>query len=59
MSARGRERTEKVIKTTVEMPEGLWMAVKSQAIVERSDLRAITIKALELYLRTVKKEGRR
>jgi hypothetical protein len=38
-------------KTTVDLPETLWRAVKIRALDERSDLRAVVIAALETYLK--------
>jgi hypothetical protein len=53
---RGKQRAEKVIKTTVELPESLWRNVKLRALDDHSDLRGIIIKALHAYL---KKRGAR
>jgi hypothetical protein len=53
MSPRGKKRlAEPIIRTTIEFPERLWLKVKQRALDERSDFRGITMKALELYLRT-------
>jgi hypothetical protein len=50
---------EKVVKTTVVLPEELWAKVKKRAVDERSDMRTIMIAALEAYLRASKKGGLR
>lgn len=50
MSPRGHKRTEKIVKTTVELPVELWQAVKVQAAENRSDLRDVIVKALVRYL---------
>ena len=39
------------VRTTVELPETLWMATKTFAASQRSDLRATIIAALEQYLK--------
>ena len=43
------------VKTTVELPEGLWRAAKIKAMDQRTDLRSILIAALTAYLKTSKK----
>jgi hypothetical protein len=50
MSPRGKKRTEKIVKTTVELPHDLWRAVKVRAMDEGSDLRGIIVLALQRYL---------
>ncbi|MFI5338447.1 MAG: hypothetical protein ACHQ7N_01240 [Candidatus Methylomirabilales bacterium] len=45
------------MKTTMILPEPLWQAAKIRAVQERCDLKDLVEKALELYLRTVKKGG--
>ena len=54
MTPKGRPRPEgkAVVKTTVDLPEPLWRAVKIRAMDERTDLRAIVIAALDAYLKT-------
>ena len=47
-----RSQTERVVKTTVDLPEDLWKAAKVRAMDERSDLRSVIIAALEAYLKT-------
>jgi hypothetical protein len=47
-----REERRPTVKTTVDLPEPLWRAVKIRALDERTDLRSIVIAALEAYLRT-------
>jgi len=47
------------VKTTVDLPEGLWRAAKIRALDDGSDLRAIVITALEAYLKTKPKERTR
>lgn len=53
-------KTHRGIKTSLEIPEELWRATKIRVIDEGSDLRAVIIAALELYLKTKpKKEATR
>ena len=54
MTPKGQARTqgERLVKTTVELPEALWKAAKTRAMDERTDLRAVIIVSLEAYLRT-------
>ncbi len=47
-----------VVRTTVELPPALWRAAKVRAMDERTDLRAVMIAALRLYLRTEKESDR-
>lgn len=42
------------MKTTVELPEGLWREAKIRAMDERRDLRAVIIEALEMLLKSRK-----
>lgn len=44
------EKREKMVKTTVELPEPLWKKAKTRAI-EEGDLRTVIINALEVYLK--------
>ena len=39
-----------MVKTTVHLPEDLWRAAKIRAMDERSDLRTLLIRGLELVL---------
>jgi hypothetical protein len=48
-----------VVKTTVDLPAALWRRAKIAAMDERSDLRDIIIRALEVYLARAHKEGSR
>jgi hypothetical protein len=50
VSPRGQKRTEKIVKTTVELPHDLWRAVKVRAMDDGSDLRGIIVVALQHYL---------
>lgn len=45
-------KTHRGIKTTIEIPEDLWRAAKIRTIDEETDLRAVVIAALTLYLKT-------
>lgn len=38
------------VKTTVDLPQGLWRAAKIRAMDEHSDLRSVVIAALRAYL---------
>ena len=42
--------TERLVKTTVELPHHLWRAVKVRAMDDGSDLRGVIIEALQQYL---------
>lgn len=58
MSPRGKKRSERVIKTTVEIDESIWMKIKIEAVQDRSDLRAVVMKALRAYFkRSSRREG--
>lgn len=60
MTPKGRPRGkgERVIKTTVDLPEELWRAAKIRAMDGRTDLRSVIIEALTALLKTKpKKEG--
>jgi hypothetical protein len=55
------KKTERIVKTTISLPEDLWKAAKIRAMDERMDFRSVVIAALEAYLRTEvksKKEGK-
>jgi hypothetical protein len=41
-----------MVKTSLVLPEALWLKAKTRALDERGDLRDVIMKALELYLRT-------
>lgn len=47
------------MKTTVLLPEKLWAAAKKRAVDERADLRQVVVAALDAYLKTTQKGGRR
>jgi hypothetical protein len=51
------KRTHRGVKTTVEIPETLWLRAKRRALDERSDLRTLIIEGLELRLKQPRKEG--
>jgi hypothetical protein len=48
---RSQPQEARMHKTTVDLPETLWRAAKIRALDERSDLRAVVIAALEVYLK--------
>jgi hypothetical protein len=54
---KAREERERVVRTTVELPEDMWKSAKIRAMNERRDLRAIIIAALEAYLKSKPKRG--
>jgi hypothetical protein len=54
---RPRKAGERVIRTTVDLPEKIWRAAKIRAMDERRDLRAIIIRAMQAYLKTKLKTG--
>jgi hypothetical protein len=44
-------RTEaKPVKTTIELPEDLWRKAKIRAVEDRTNLRALIVRGLELAL---------
>ena len=45
------------VKTSLQVPEGLWKAIKVRAAEERTDFRSIVIAALESYLKVGQKES--
>ncbi len=47
-----------MVKTSLILPEALWLQAKKRALDERGDLRDIIIKGLELYLKTPTKRER-
>lgn len=59
VTPKGQPRTggERLVKTTVELPEMLWKAAKNRAVDERTDLRTVIIAGLEAYLRTKPRKG--
>lgn len=61
MSPKGkpREEVEPVIRTSVELPEALWHKAKQRALDERTDLRALIIRGLELVLARKPRKGGR
>jgi hypothetical protein len=53
----GKEGQPAMVKTTVHLPEELWRAAKIRAMDERSDLRSLLIRGLELVLAQKPKKG--
>lgn len=55
---RPRKQPEKgepaMVKTTLVLPEALWLRAKAQANVERRDLKDLLIEGLELVLKRAK-----
>ena len=47
-----------MVKTSLILPETLWLQAKKRALDERADLRDIVMRGLELYLRTPTKRGK-
>jgi hypothetical protein len=52
------EKRKPAVKTTVDLPEPLWPAVKIRALDERADLRSVVIAVLEAYLHTKVPRGK-
>ena len=50
-------REEPRVKTSLQLPESLWKAVKVRAAEERRGFRLIVIAALEAYLKSQDKES--
>ena len=55
--AKDRGSAEPRVKTSLQVPEGLWKAIKIRAAEERTDFRSIVIAALEAYLKSQHKES--
>jgi len=55
--AKDRGSEEPRVKTSLQVPEGLWKAIKIRAAEERTDFRSIVIAALEAYLNLRQKES--
>ncbi len=55
-----RKKSERVVKTAVDLPEALWRRLKIRALNERVDARSIVIAALERVLkpRGARRKGR-
>ncbi len=45
-----RPKGERIVRTTIELPEALWTAAKARALEDRTDLRAMVIKLLTAHL---------
>ena len=45
------------MRTSLELPESLWLQAKQRALEERSDLRALIIEGLEYVLSRKPKKG--
>ncbi len=52
-----RKPRSPVVRSTVEFPPELWRRAKIRAMDERTDFRAIVLKALRAYLATPLKGG--
>jgi hypothetical protein len=52
-----RQKDEKTVKTTIDLPHVLWRRAKGRALDEGTDLRSVVIQALEVYLRTKPRDG--
>ena len=55
--AKYRGSEEPRVKTSLQVPVGLWKAVKIRAAEQRTDFRSIVIAALESYLKVGQKES--
>ena len=55
--AQDRGSEERRVKTSLQLPEGLWKAIKVRAAEERRDFRSIVIAALAAYLKAQRKEN--
>jgi hypothetical protein len=53
-----RRPASDVVRTTIEFPPDVWRAAKIRAMDERTDFRAVVVKALRAYLATPLKGGR-
>ena len=47
-----RSAPSQTVRTTVDLPQELWRAVKIKAVNEQSDLRSVVIAALRAYLKS-------
>ncbi len=50
-----RNKEERTVRTTIDLPEHLWRDAKVRAVEEHSDLRRVIIAALETHLKTKKR----
>jgi hypothetical protein len=57
MPGRGNPRAERRVKTSLVLPESLWIRLKVAAAEERTDVSAILCRLAEQYLKT-RKGGR-
>jgi hypothetical protein len=55
--AQDRGSEEPRVKTSLQLPESLWKAVKVRAAEERRGFRSLVIAALEAYLKLRQKES--
>ena len=55
--AKDRGSEEPRVKTSLQVPEDLWKAIKIRAAEERTDFRSIVIAALEAYVKLRQKES--
>jgi hypothetical protein len=54
-----KPKTEEVVKTTVRLRRDIWLAARGRALEQRIDFQDLVAAAIELYLRTQRKEGGR
>jgi hypothetical protein len=47
-----------IVKTSLVLPEALWLKAKTRALEERDDFRGVIMKALDLYLQTPVTRGK-
>ena len=49
-SGKPRESGERIVRTSLELPESLWLRAKQRALEERTDLRTLIMRGLESVL---------
>ena len=59
MKPKRQKESTNMVKCTVKLPEALWRAARIRALEERSEFQSLVARALELYLKTGRKEGDR
>jgi hypothetical protein len=57
-TGKARPTDERVVRTSLELSESLWLRAKRMALEERSDLRTLIVEGLELVLRQKEKAKR-
>jgi hypothetical protein len=54
-----QEPAVEAVKTTIRMPRRVWLAARTRALEEGQDFQDLVTSAIESYLKTPSKEGKR